>query len=212
MGRSSGEPLRGGVQGDGVAGPGDFDIGEAKLSEVVGEAFRLGPFAVDEADFMDASDEGTEISFKILPIGMSTEAIEVDDVDPFVPGASLEGDCGPGFQESASQGAFSLIADQNEGTAGIIDELGEVMLDASGITHAAGSQDDGWAGLRGEAEAELEVLHVLDAVTSEQSTTLADRFRYLWGQAIGVGTIHFGHLMRQRAIDVDGNAGKRLLA
>ena len=137
------------------------------MPQVLGEGFRLGAFAVDEADFVEASDQRAEVGFKVVAVGVSTEAVEVDDVDPLVPGAALEGDGGAGFEEAPAQGAFRLIADQNEGAAGIVDELLEVVLDASGIAHAAGGEDDGGAGLRGQAQAELEILDVVDAVAAE---------------------------------------------
>src|SRR5262245_4603859 len=73
---------------------------------------------------------------------MSGEAVEIDDVGPFIPALAAEANRGPALQQLSTETAGGLIADQHDGIARVVEVILEMIDDAARFAHAARRDQD----------------------------------------------------------------------
>lgn len=130
----------------GVHAFGDEDLGEALGAEggLVGEGGVH--FAVDEVGARGLGAEGGDELEEFGFVGVAGEAINFFDMGAEWDLFAEDGDLVPVILNFAAQRGLGLVAGEEDGVARVADLVFEVMEDAAAFAHAAGGDDDPWAG------------------------------------------------------------------
>src|SRR5262245_13262164 len=118
-----------------VAG-GDGDVKKAEPAQVGGEQLGGSDLAVDQPD-AGAAGQGSKVVDQVVVIGVAGEAVDLDDVDPLVPGATVEADRRPTLEQPPPQAARRLVADQCQGGPRVVDAATQVAHDPPAVAHSA---------------------------------------------------------------------------
>src|SRR5207244_6851490 len=91
------------IQQHALSGSGKRDMAKTAAAEVAGQQLGLVGLAVDQADLTDLARQGRQEGEQLIMVGVSGEAIQLDDLGPEVPAATEKAHGRPRFQELPAQ-------------------------------------------------------------------------------------------------------------
>ena len=128
---------------DGVLEDGGADVGlGVELAEGIGEGGGRFGFAVDDEDAFHGAGEFTGPVAQFGAVGVAAEGVDGFDVAADAERFAEDGDLFVAAGKVGAECVGGAPADDEDGGAGVLDVVFDVVPDTTGFGHAGGAKDD----------------------------------------------------------------------
>ena len=186
----------------------DDDVVPAFLAKLTAVIFLCLQVAMhDECLLHLAWVLAAEVVNHLLVVAVAAESIDFEDFGQYGVFQAEDGNFVRLWllQKFGAQCGGSAIADGEDAVVGVLDAVGDVVLDATGFHHARSGDDDAWLLAGVQCFRLVDVAHESQAVEAKRVGVVFDDVFHVVVEGVQVHTEHLGGVDGQGTVDEYGN-------